>query len=60
MKKYKVSFQEILNRNIEIESDNEEEAKEKAKEMYDNEKIILDWDDLVCTDIEILEEVEDE
>ena len=43
--KYKVNVEELLSRIVEVESENEEEAKDKVKEMYMNEDIVLDASD---------------
>ena len=43
--KYKVNVEELLNRIVEVEAENEEEAEEKVKEMYMNEDIVLDASD---------------
>lgn len=44
--KYRVNVEEILSRIVEVEAGNEEEAEEKVREMYRNEEIVLDADDL--------------
>ena len=43
--KYKVNVEELLSRIVEVESENEEEAEEKVREMYMNEEIVLDASD---------------
>lgn len=57
MKKYEVEVHEILSRIVEVEAESEEEAEEKVYEMYDNEKIVLDWHDLVEHEIDFVREV---
>lgn len=43
--KYKVNVEELLSRIVEVETENEEEAEEKVREMYMNEDIVLDASD---------------
>lgn len=43
--KYRVNVEEILSRIIEVESDNEDDAEEKVKEMYKKQQIVLDAED---------------
>lgn len=43
--KYKVRVEELLSRIVEVEADNDEEAKEKVKEMYKKQKIVLGAED---------------
>ena len=43
--KYKVNVEELLSRIVEVESDSDEEAEEKVREMYRNEEIVLDASD---------------
>lgn len=58
MKKIKVEFKEVLSRVVEIEADTEEEALEKANEMYDSEEVVLDPEDFEGHEIEIYQEKE--
>lgn len=44
--KYKVNVEELLSRIIKVEADSDEEAEEKVREMYRNEEIVLDAEDL--------------
>lgn len=44
--KYKVNVEELLSRIVEVEADSDEEAEEKVREMYRNEEIVLDAEDL--------------
>ena len=46
-KKFIVRVQEILRRDVEVEAKDAWEAKEKAREMYDDREIILTSDDYV-------------
>lgn len=57
MKKYQIEVREVLSRVIEVEANNENEALDKVYEMYDNEKIVLDWHDLVEHEIDFIREV---
>lgn len=57
MKKYQIEVKEVLSRAIEVEANNEDEALDKVYEMYDNEKIVLDWHDLVEHEIDFIREV---
>ena len=43
---YKVNVEELLSRIVEVEAENDEEAEEKVREMYRNEEIVLDAEDL--------------
>lgn len=45
MNKYSIEIEEILQRNVKVEAETEEEAIKKVKEMYNNEEIILDYND---------------
>lgn len=45
-KKYKVNVEELLSRIVEVEADSDKEAEEKVREMYMNEEIVLDAEDL--------------
>ena len=53
MKEYNVMITETLSRIITVEASSEREAEEKVKEMYNDEEIVLDWNDLDDTDIEV-------
>lgn len=48
--KFKVNVEELLSRVVEVDADNEEEAENLVEEMYKNQEIILDADDLVSTE----------
>ena len=51
--KYYVTITEILEKTIEIEAENENNAIDIAKDKYNKEEIILTADDLVDTDFDI-------
>lgn len=53
MIKYEVLVKETLLANVTIEAESEEEALEKAQEMYNGEEIILDYNNLVNLEITI-------
>ena len=46
MKKYNIEVEEIFQKVYEINANTLEEAKDKAVEMYRNEEIIVDYNDL--------------
>ena len=50
MDKYVVSVYETLNKNIEVEAEDESDAIRKVKEKYNNEEIILSADDYFNTE----------
>ena len=43
--KYKINVEEILSRVIEVEAANQDDAEEKVKKMYNEQKIILGSED---------------
>lgn len=49
MKKFNVEVVETLSRVVEVEAKTYEEAEAKVDEMYDNQEIVLDYNDLVDT-----------
>lgn len=51
MNTYKIEIKEILSRVLEIEALTSEEAIDKVRTMYRTEKIVLDGDDYVGTEI---------
>ena len=53
MKRYEVIIKETLVKAVTVEAKSEHEALEKAEEMYDNEKIVLDWKDFSEVNFEI-------
>ena len=46
MKKFNVEVVETLSRVVEVDAKTYEEAEAKVDEMYDNQEIVLDWNDL--------------
>lgn len=56
MANYTIEITETLSRIIEIEASSSEEGIDKAREMYRTEKIVLDADDLLVTEIDEYEE----
>ena len=56
MQKYQVEINENLSRIIEVEAENENDAVSKIKELYKQEKIVLDSNDYLDTEIKIFEE----
>lgn len=53
-KKFTVEVTETLQRQVEIEAENEQEALQKAKELYRDEEIVLNWVDFVGNDFQII------
>lgn len=51
---YKVEVTEVLSRIVGIEADSEEEAIENARELYYNEELILDYNDLQSEEFNIV------
>lgn len=51
MVKFNVEVKEILSRTVEIEAQNQDDAILLAKQKYDREEIVLDWDDFVCVEV---------
>ena len=56
MKIYNVLIKEILERSVEVKANNEEEAIDKARKLYRNCEVILDWNELGEVTFEIDEE----
>ena len=54
--KYKVEITEFLQKTIEVDATNKNEAYSKVKHMYDNEEIILSADDFTDKEIKVLED----
>lgn len=46
MSKYKIEVQELLSRSIAVEAKSIYEAIDKVNQMYNDEKIVLDYNDL--------------
>lgn len=57
MPKFNVQVKEILRRVVEVEAETLEEAIDIAKDMYQNEEIVLDADDFAF--VGITEETDD-
>lgn len=51
MKAFKIEIQEFLSKIIEIHAKSEEEALDLVRDMYNNEEIILTYNDIVTTEI---------
>ncbi len=49
--KYDFEIEEILERVVTVEAEDEYEGYRKVKEMYRNEEVVLDASDHVCTEI---------
>ena len=49
--KYKVNIEELLSRIVEVEADNEEDAENKVRVMYNNEEIVLNAYDLSSVEL---------
>ena len=56
MSKYQVEINKTLSRIIEVEAENENNAVSKIKDLYRQEKIVLDSNDFLDTKIEIYKE----
>ena len=50
MDRYKVEITETLQKTVEVEANNKEEALDKVMKMYKNEEVILDYNDFVDLD----------
>lgn len=57
MNTYNVEIMETLSRVITIEAEDEEQAKAKATEQYNDGEVVLDSNDIVDTTIEVIEEI---
>lgn len=55
MKKFTVEITETLQRQIEVEAADENEAISKVKEMYRNEEVVLDAGDYIDTEFNIVD-----
>ncbi len=45
MKEYEVEIEEVMQRRVKINAENEEEAIKLIKEKYNKEEIVLDYND---------------
>ncbi len=52
-KTYKVTVTETLQRTITVNAEDELDAVQKVKDMYNNEEIVLDSEDHINTDIDV-------
>lgn len=52
MKTYYISVTETLNKIVEVQAENEQEALQKAKDSYYNDEFELDYNDQVDTEFE--------
>ena len=55
MKEYKIKISETLSKIVNVMAETDEEAIDKVKGMYNNETILLDYDDYENVDFEIIE-----
>ena len=53
MKKFKVEITETLQKTVEVEADNKEEAVHKVMKMYKNEEVILNDNDFIDVDFRV-------
>lgn len=51
MKTFKIEIQEFLSEIVEVKAENVDEAISKVRELYRNEKIILNYNNYVTTEI---------
>ena len=56
MSKYKVEITKTLSRIVEVEAENKDSAVSKIKDFYRQEKIVLDSNDYLDTEIKIFED----
>ncbi len=45
MNTYEIEIEEVMQRRVQIDAENEEEAIKQVKEKYKNEEIVLDYND---------------
>ncbi len=45
MKTYEIEIEEVMQRRVQIDAENEKEAIKQVKERYKNEEIVLDYGD---------------
>ena len=53
MTKYRIEVTEVLNRIVEAEAENEDDAVEMVRQMYRNCELVLDASDYVETEISV-------
>jgi hypothetical protein len=51
MEIFKIKIEEILSRTVAVQADNRNEALDIANQMYTSEEIVLDYNDLLKTEI---------
>lgn len=51
--KHEVIITETLVKSVEVYAATEEEAREKVQDLYNNEEVVLDWDDLDSVDFKV-------
>ncbi len=56
MKKYKIKVTETLQRVIDVETENFDEALDKIRAEYKQEKIVLDWSDFIDVEFDIFKD----
>ena len=56
MQKYQIEINETLSRIIEDETENENDAVTKIKDLYRQEMIVLNSNDYIDTEIKVFEE----
>lgn len=59
MKKYAVTITETLTRTLWIDAETAEDAEDQAKDLYENEEVVLDADDHSDTEF-MVQEVNEE
>ena len=59
-RKFTVEITETLQRQVEVEAEDEFEAEDIVREMYRNEEIVLDAGDYIDTEFEVLEDDADD
>lgn len=55
MKKFTVEITETLQRQIEVEAEDDNEAISKVEEMYRNEEVVLDSGDHIDTEFNLID-----
>ena len=53
MRKYRIKVTEVLSRIVETEAENEDDAVEMVRQMYQNCDLVLDASDYVETEISV-------
>lgn len=54
--RYLCEIREALARRLVVEADSLDDAREKLQQAYDNEEIVLDFDDYEDAEIEVLDQ----